>query len=293
MSEKFSFIDAEKANYPVTKGCRWLGVSRSGYYGWRAAPASATARRREHLGVLVEAAFTGSRQTYGARRVALVLRRGGQRVSLRLVGQLMAEQNLLACQPRAWRRTTVAGNAPAQVPDRLGRDFTAVVPGTRLVGDITYVRTWSGWVYLATVLDLATRKVIGWAMAEHMRTELIVDAVAMAHGTGRLAKGCVFHSDRGAQYTSTEFAAALKSRNMVGSMGRTGICWDNAAAESFFASLKNELVYRTVFSSPNKARTAIAEYIEVYYNRQRLHSTLAYRTPDQVEVEYYTLSQAA
>ncbi len=293
MSEKFSFIDAEKANYPVSKGCRWLGVSRSGYYDWRGAPASAAARRRRHLGVLVEAAFTGSRQTYGARWVARVLRRGGQRVSLRLVGQLMAEQNLLACQPRAWRRTTVAGNAPAQVPDRLERDFTAVVPGTRLVGDITYVRTWTGWVYLATVLDLATRKVIGWAMAEHMRTELIVDAVAMAHGTGRLAKGCVFHSDRGAQYASAEFAAALKGRNMVGSMGRTGICWDNAAAESFFASLKNELVYRTIFSSPNKARTAIAEYIEVFYNRQRLHSTLAYRTPDQVEVEYYTLSQAA
>ena len=293
MSEKFSFIDAEKANYPVTKGCRWLGVSRSGYYDWRAAPASAASRRRERLRMLVEAAFTGSRQTYGARRVALVLRRGGQRVSLRLVGQLMAEQNLLACQPRAWRRTTVAAKAPAYVPDRLERDFTATTPGTRLVGDITYVRTWSGWVYLATVLDLATRKVIGWAMAEHMRTELIVDAVAMAHGTGRLAKGCVFHSDRGSQYTSTEFAAALKSRNMVGSMGRTGICWDNAAAESFFVSLKNELVYRTVFSSPNKARTAIAEYIEVFYNRQRLHSTLAYRTPDQVEVEYYTLSQAA
>jgi len=293
VSEKFSFIDAEKANYPVTKGCRPLGVSRSGYYDWRAAPASAAARRRERLGVLVHAAFTGSRQTYGARRVARVLRRGGQRVSLRLVGQLMAEQNLLACQPRAWRRTTVAAKAPAHVPDRLERDFTATTPGTRLVGDITYVRTWSGWVYLATVLDLATRKVIGWAMAEHMRTELIVDAVAMAHGTGRLAKGCVFHSDRGSQYTSTEFAAALKSRNMVGSMGRTGICWDNAAAESFFASLKNELVYRTVFSSPNKARTAIAEYIEVFYNRQRLHSTLAYRTPDQVEVEYYTLSQAA
>ena len=216
MSEKFSFIDAEKANYPVAKGCRWLGVSRSGYYDWRAAPASAASRRRERLGTLVHAAFTGSRQTYGARRVTLVLRRGGHRVSLRLVGQLMAEQNLLACQPRAWRRTTVEGKAPAHVPDRLERDFTAVVPGIRLVGDITYVRTWSGWVYLATVLDLATRKVIGWAMAEHLRTELIVDAVAMAHGTGRLAKGCAFHSDRGAQYASAEFAAALKGRTWSG-----------------------------------------------------------------------------
>jgi len=172
------------------------------------------------------------------------------------------------------------------------RDFTAATPGTVLVGDITYIRTWTGWLYLATVIDLATRKVIGWAMDTHMRTELIIDALTMAHGTGKLRPGCVFHSDRGAQYTSSDFAAVLANRNMLGLMGRTGI-WDNAAAESFFASLKNELIYRTVFSSPNKARTAIAEYIEVFYNRQRLHSTLAYRTPHQVEVEYYTLSQAA
>jgi len=159
-------------------------------------------------------------------------------VSRRLVAKLMKQQGLQACQPRAWRRTTIHGSeTPAVVPDRLGRDFTATRPGTRLIGDITYIRTWTGWLYLATVIDLCTRKVIGWAMAEHMRTELIIDALAMAAGTGRLQPECVFHSDRGAQYTSNEFAAALRRHNMLGSMGRTGICWDNAAAESFFASL--------------------------------------------------------
>jgi len=177
--------------------------------------------------------------------------------------------------------------------EEISRGIAAGESGTVLVGDIPYVRTWSGWLYLATVIDLATRKVIGWAMDTHMRTELIIDAVSMAPGTGRLQPGCVFHSDRGAQYTSNEFAAALASRNMLGSMGRTGSCWDNAAAESFFASLKKELVHRTAFPTPGKARTAIAEYIEVFYNRQRLHSALGYRTPAQVDAEHCQIQQAA
>jgi len=172
------------------------------------------------------------------------------------------------------------------------RDFTAATPGTVLVGDITYIRTWTGWLYLATVIDLATRKVIGWAMDTHMRTELIIDALTMAHGTGKLRPGCVFHSDRGAQYTSSDFAAVLANRNMLGLMGRTGI-WDNAAAESFFATLKKELVHRTAFPTPGKARTAIAEYLEVFYNRQRLHTALGYRTPVHVEAEHYQIQQAA
>jgi len=293
VSEKYSFINAEKANYPIVKGCAWLVVSRSGYYEWLAAPATAAARRRVTLGGLVAEVHAHSRQTYGSRRVTAALRASGHPVSRRLVRALMRSQDLKACQPRPWRATTLPGDQPAAVPDRVQRDFTAATPGTRLVGDITYIRTWTGWLYLATVIDLATRKVIGWSMAEHMRTTLVVDALAMAAGTGGLRPDCVFHSDRGAQYTSAEFAAALAARGLLASMGRTGICWDNSAAESFFASLKKELVHRTVFPNPGKARTAIAEYIEVFYNRQRLHSSLGYRTPAQAEADHYANPQAA
>lgn len=293
MSEKYSFINAEKANYPIVKGCGWLAVSRSGYYEWLAAPATPAARRRVTLAGMVAAVHAHSRQTYGSRRVTAALRVSGHPVSRRLVGRLMRAQGLKACQPRPWRATTLRGDQPAAAPDRLGRDFTAATPGTRLVGDITYIRTWTGWLYLATVIDLATRKVIGWSMAEHMRTTLIVDALAMAAGTGQLRPGCVFHSDRGAQYTSAEFTTALAARGLLASMGRTGICWDNSAAESFFASLKKELVHRTVFPTSGKARTAIAEYIEVFYNRQRLHSSLGYRTPAQAEADHYANPQAA
>ncbi len=229
-------------------------MSRSGFYYWLAAPATEAARHRVTLAGLIAEVFAHSRQTYGARRIAASLRASGYPVSRRLVRRLMRSQGLHACQPRQWRVTTLPGDRPAAVPDRVDRDFTAATPGTVLVGDITYIRTWTGWLYLATVIDLATRKVIGWAMDTHMRTELIIDAVSMAHGTGRLQPGCVFHSDRGAQYTSSDFAAALASRNMLGSMGRTGICWDNAAAESFSASLKKELV--TAPRSPHPGKPA-------------------------------------
>lgn len=288
MIDKYELIWAEKANYPIVKMCGWIEVSRSGFYDWQTARStpSAAARRRSRLGRLVEAAFTASRGTYGARRIVVVLANSGEHVSARLVAELMAERQLKACQPRPWRRTTLPAGSLAAKPDLIGRDFTAATPGTKLVGDVSYIRTWTGWLYLATVIDLATRKVIGWSMNTHMRTSLIVDALNMAAGTGTLKPGCIFHSDRGVQYCSVEYATALKSHGMVGSMGRTGICWDNALAESFFASLKKELVYRTAFPTPRHARKAIAEYIEVFYNRQRLHSAIGYRTPTQAENDY-------
>ena len=172
--------------------------------------------------------------------------------------------------------------------DRIGRDFTAPSPGVRLVGDITYIATWEGWVYLATVIDLCTKEVVGWALADHMRASLACDALSMAADRDRLLPGAVFHSDRGCQYTSTELNARLASLGMVGSMGRTGVCWDNALAESFFASLKKELVHRTVFSTRRKAYDAIAEYIGVFYNQRRLHSGLGYRTPLEAFQEFQT-----
>ena len=278
---------AENAEFPVAKMCEWFEVSRSGYYDWLGRPVSLTEARRRLLAVKVRAIFERSRGTYGARRIARVLRHGGESISLRLVGHLMADLGLVPAAPRAYKRTTIPDQTPSAIPDRVRREFTATTPGSKLVGDITYVRTWEGWLYLATVIDCHNRKVIGWAMAEHMRAELIGDALKMAALNCGFAPDAIFHSDRGTQYTSTEFAKVCKTVGVVQSMGRSGICWDNALAESFFASLKNELVYRTSFPTRKKARSAIAEYIEVFYNRERLHSAIGYKSPAEVESEYY------
>lgn len=268
--------------------CGWAEVSTSGFYDWVTRPTCASQARRDHLAVKIRAVFEHSRGTYGARRVARVPRNSGETVSNRLVGRLMSDLNLVAAAPRPYKRTTYPDRtAPHRIADLVRRDFTAAVPGTKLVGDITFVRTWEGWLYLATVIDCHNRKIVGWAMADHMRTTLIADALAMAATNTAFHAGTVFHSDRGTQYTSNQFAKACTALGVTQSMGRTGICWDNALAESFFASLKNELVYRTVFPTRKKARSAIAEYIEVFYNRQRLHSSLGYRTPADVEAEYH------
>jgi putative transposase len=288
-------IAAEKADstspYRVTSMCRWLGVSTSGFYDWLHAEDSARSRRRAKITVHVQAAHAAGRGTYGVRRVHRVLRRSHDpevaSCSVKLVASIMAELGLHGCQPRAYKTTTRPDpDATGQPADLVGRDFTAEAPGTKLVGDITYIRTWTGWLYLATVIDCCTRQVIGWSMADHMRTSLVVDAISMAAGRGDLQPGAVFHSDRGTQYTSAEFAVHLGALNLRGSMGRVGQCWDNAMAESFFASLKNELVHRVVFPTKKKARAAIAEYIEVFYNRTRLHSGLGYRTPFEVAEDH-------
>ncbi|GAA1779910.1 hypothetical protein GCM10009681_57460 [Luedemannella helvata] len=288
-------IDAEKANYPIMWMCRLLGVPRSSFYAWRARVASETATqaRRRILAAHVRRVFAAGRGAYGCRRVAAQLNREGHACSVGLAADLMRELGLRACQPRAYRRTTIPGRAPVTSPDLIGRDFTATEPGTRLVGDITYLKTGEGWLYLATVIDLATRMVIGWQTAEHMRTSLVVDALAMAVTHGRVRPGAVFHTDRGAQYTSAEFTRFAASKRIRTSLGRTGVCWDNAAAESFFAALKNEMYHRQAFPTRVRARFAVAEYIEVFYNRQRLHSTLGYRTPAEALTDYQQRQLAA
>lgn len=274
---------------PLVRMCAVLEVSRSGYYDWLRAVPSARTLRRAKVTRHVHAAFTVGRGTYGLRRVHAVLTRSADpevaSAGIDLVRDVMAEQDLVACQPRSYRTTTVGQGEP-QVADQLGRDFTAPAPGCKLVGDITYVRTWAGWLYLATVIDCHTKAVVGWSMAEHMRTDLICDAIDMAATHVKFTAGAVFHSDRGSQYCSEQFFQHLKAHGLTPSMGRTGVCWENAMAESFFASLKNELVYRTVFPTRDKARRAIAEYIEVVYNRQRIHSGLGYKTPLEAAEEY-------
>ena len=295
MSEKYALIAAERADpsscYPVVLMCEVLQVSTSAFYAWCTAAPSARALRRAKLETLVQAAFDAGRGTYGVRRVHAILARSPDpevaNASPRIVRDIMRARGLRACQRRAYKTTTVRDpHAEPAVADHVRRDFTAEAPGCKLVGDITYVPTWEGWLYLATVIDCHTRAVIGWSMGAHMRADLVCDAITMASLNVALAEGAVFHSDRGTQYTSAQFTAHLAGHRVTGSMGRTGVCWDNALAESFFAALKNELVHRTVFPTRDKARRAIAEYIEVFYNRQRLHSGLGYKTPLEVATEH-------
>ncbi|UUW89638.1 IS3 family transposase [Pimelobacter simplex] len=293
VSAKYEFIDAQKAHYPVVKMCAWAGVSRSGFYDWADRPASATAQRRERLKAVIEAVFDDSDATYGYRRIHASLGRMGEDASPELVRGLMRELGLVPCQPRPSRPTTTIAGDAAAVPDLLGRDFTAHAPGTKLVSDITYIGTDEGWLYLATVIDCATKACIGYAMADHMRTSLVVEALDMAARNYTLESQCVIHSDRGTQYMSDEFARAASRLDLRRSVGRTGICFDNALAESFNAAVKVERVNRVTYPTRDEARKDVARYIEFRYNRLRLHSALGYRTPQEVHDEYCNQQQAA
>ena len=199
---------------------------------------------------------------------------------------IMRAEGLVACQPRPYRVTTVVDDSAPATPDLVARDFTAPAPGVKLVGDITYIHTWQGFVYLATVIDCYTKMVVGYAVADHMKASLVVDAIAMAGRRMTFVHNAIFHSDKGCQYTSAEFRAELKRMNVRPSVGRTGVCWDNAMAESFNAALKNERVHRTVYPTKNHAITDVVRYIELRYNTRRIHSGLGYRTPQEVHNEY-------
>lgn len=299
MNERYQFIDAESAHRitgrapSIARMCGWLKVSTSGFYDWRRRPMSATAARRLQLQELIVKAFTDSDGTYGYRRITQVLRRWGVPVDAEVVRRLMRELSLVACQPKPWRPTTTQQGPSGPIPDLLHRDFSADTPGQKMVGDITYVPTWQGWAYLATVIDCATRMVIGWAVAEHYRTPLITEAIEMAARNLTLPEEAIFHSDRGSNYTSAEFAATLARLGIRQSVGRTGSCFDNALAESVNASIKVERVHRTVYPTVEKARRDIARYIELRYNRTRLHSALGYRTPQEALDDYANRAQAA
>lgn len=279
--------------YPVTKMCQWLEVSTSGYYEWRSRPASGSARRRERLTVLIRKVFDDSDGTYGHRRIHAQLTRWGESCSVELVRALTGELDLRACQPRPWRPTTTRPGVVGSIPDLVARDFTARRPGEKMVGDITYIPTWEGWPYLATVIDCATRKIIGWAVDDNYKTPLITAAIEMAARNLTLPDGAIFHSDRGGNYTSDEFAGVLERLNIHQSVGRTGVCFDNALAESVNAAIKVERVHRTVYPTRKKAAKDIARYIELRYNTRRLHSGLGYRTPQEVFEEYLNRRAAA
>ena len=302
MSGKFTFIAAEyaankaagAANAPtIEKMCAWAGVSKSGFFEWRDRPPSALRKRHDMLKRKIQKIFTDSEETYGYRRVHAELLRQGERVSDELVRRLMRVLGLVPCQVRKPRSLTEQAAGIATIGDLVRRDFTATMPGTKLIGDITEIKTWEGKIYLATIIDCFNKEVIGHAMADHYRTELITAAITMAADNHTLAPECIAHSDRGSNYTSHEYAKVLADLDLRQSLGRTGICFDNAAAESFFATLKKERVYRTVYPTRKKAMKDVARYIELFYKRRRLHTANGYRPPHEARIEYLKLQEAA
>jgi putative transposase len=302
VSEKYALVDAECAALAgdeacapsVTQACEWLGVSKSGFYEWRSRPQSAASKRRELLKLKIKALFDANNGEYGYRRIHAALARGGEHADDETVRHLMRELGLEPCQPKPWRYSLTEQDGQAgPIPDLVNRDFTAEKPGQKMVGDITYIPTWEGWVYLATVIDCATRKIVGWAMDDNYKTPLIADAIEMAARNIDLPEGAVFHSDRGSNYTSAKFAGVLQGLGIKQSVGRTGICYDNALSESVNGTLKVELVHRTAYPTRRKARDDIARWIELRYNKTRLHSGLGYRTPQEVMDEYLKGQEAA
>jgi putative transposase len=280
---RFAFIATEKAYLPVAMMCRMLQVSRSGFYAWRQRPPSARALEDQRLTLEVSAIHAQSRRSYGSPRVHVELRERGRRIGRKRVARLMRTAGLRARMPRRFRRTTDSEHALAIRDNLLARRFAVARPNFGWVADITYLWTLEGWLYLAVILDLFSRRVVGWSMSERLEKKLALDALSMALAERQPQGGLLHHSDRGSQYASHEYQQLLASHGLLSSMSRTGNCWDNAVAESFFATLKTELAYQTRWSTRGQARNEVFEYIEVFYNRRRRHSALGYRCPDEFE----------
>jgi putative transposase len=286
-----SFIGAEKAaGHGVARACRLLKVSRAAYYQRRDGVPSA---RRTALSMRITSIHTESQGTYGSPRVHQVLRRQDISCGKRRVARLMRAAGLEGRRKKRWRTTTIADPAADRARDLIQRDF-APRPGTdrRYAGDITYIMTWEGWAYLATVIDLSSRRVVGWALADHMRTSLVEDALAMAFTQRRPAAGVIFHSDR-AQYTSTDYAALASANAVILSVSRKGECWDNAVAESFFATIKRELINDRSWPTRAGLHRAVFDYIEGWYNTRRLHSALGYLSPAEYESTHHNAARQA
>lgn len=280
---KFEFIRAEKASYPVRLMCRVLDVSSSGFYAWLKKGSARERSDRQVLKVIREV-FEQCRETYGSPRIYRELQERGIRCSKARVERLMRENGITPPRKKKYRVTTDSNHRNPVAPNLLQRDFSASGPNRRWVSDITYVWTWEGWLYLAVVLDLFSRRIVGWAMDRRLETEsLTLRALHMALFGRAPDRGLIHHSDRGSQYTGEVYRDALRARGIVCSMSRRGDCWDNAAIESFFATLKLELIHRRSFRTRAEARLEIFEYLEVFYNRQRRHSYLGWLTPAAFE----------
>ena len=286
---KFAFIDAEKAHHPVALLCDVLDVSRSGYYASLKRPEPTRRRRDAQLMARITAIHKSSRRTYGSPRIHAELAAEGHRVGRKRVARLMQQQGIKVRRKRRFCATTDSRHTLPIAPNVLARDFEVDAPNVVWVTDITYISTREGWLYLAAILDLFSRRVVGWATSDRIDRKLTLDALDSALRSRRPVAGLLHHSDRGSQYASDEYRHALAHRDIGRSMSRKGDCWDNAVAESFFATLKTELIDGIEFISHDVAHTAIADYIENFYNLQRRHSHNGYVSP----IEYELKAQAA
>ena len=281
---KFAFIAEHLSEFEVQACCQALEVSRSGYYAWIARPPSAQAQRRLELSEKINAAHAENRQVYGSPRICQALLSQGVAVCRNTVAKLMKQQGIRAKTKRKFvPRTTDSNHSQPIAGNLLDRQFQAERPDQKWAADITYIPTGEGWLYLAGVIDLCTRKIVGWSMADHMRSDLVADALRMAIGRRRPAEGLLHHSDRGVQYASDDYLYLLQSHGMQVSMSGKGDCWDNAMMESFWATLKSELVNHEQYATRQEARRSIFQYIELFYNRKRLHSSLGYLSPEAFE----------
>ena len=269
--------------------CSTLRVSRSGYYAWRHRPQSNRSKANQELRSRIRAIHEGSGKTYGARRIQDELHDEGLRCSTKRVARLMRLEGLRAQWKKRFRVTTVSSHRLPTSPNVLERRFEAERPDTRWVGDITYIPTFEGWLYLAVLIDLHSRRVVGWATSSSLSKKLAIDALQTALGQREATQGLLHHTDRGSQYASNDYQRLLGRHGFEGSMSRKGNCWDNAVAESFFATLKKDLVHRVRFRTRAEARSQLFEYIEMFYNPKRRHSTLGGRSP----VEFERLTQSA
>jgi len=279
----YAFIRAEKAFFPVSVLCQVLRVSRSGFYSWHRGDRSRRELSDRRLLVEIKSVFETSRRTYGSPRIYDELRKKRWCCSLARVERLMREQGITPPTKRKFRKTTDSDHLHAIAPNLLDRDFTSPSPNRRWSTDITYVWTREGWLYLAIVMDLFSRRIVGWSMRKTLARPLVLSALSMALGQRNPDSELLHHSDRGSQYASNDYQEELRRRKITCSMSRRGNCWDNAVVESFFSTLKRELIHRHQFQARQEAVRAIFDYVEVFYNRQRSHSHLGYLSPVEFE----------
>lgn len=275
-------MKANQARYPVATMCRVLGVSTSGYYAWLLRPPSKRAQKDAILTARIQRIWENSRQSYGAPRIYEELKEHGERVGRKRIARLMSDAEIRGVSRRKGTFTTRRDKDARPAPDLVERDFSAAGPNELWVADITYIPTWAGFLYLAVVMDAWSRRIVGWAMATHLRTELVLDAFNMALWQ-RQPSAVIHHSDQGSQYTSIEFGLRCKHAGVRPSMGSVADCYDNAMCESFFATLECELLDRTRFKTQAEAKLAVFDFIEGWYNPHRRHSALGYKSPAKFE----------
>ncbi len=282
---RFAYIDAQKARFPVTLLCRTLDVSESGYHAWRRRPPSTRAAENVRIAVHIKASFAKSRETYGSPRLTEDLRCSGIKTGRHRVARLMRESGIHARRPKRWKATTDSRHNLPRAPNLVARrwDEMATAPNKLWVSDLTYIWTWQGWAYLCVFLDVYSRKVVGWKVSETMEAEVVTDAARMALTRRSPGPGLVCHSDQGSQYASNSYREMIEQHGFDRSMSRRGDCWDNAIAESFFATLKGDLIDRRSWATRAQVENAVGEWIEIFYNGERRHSALGNVSPIDFE----------